>query len=395
MPVKKSQPENSSAKAAWRLMGVKRHPGQERGIHRIQGFVAGALFITLFQLAVDIFWSDQHVAREIMLAWATALLAALAYAWIVSLVDRNEKEPWQLLVVGFLWGTVVSYLPAALMNDFAAETFDFPLYLVAPFTEEISKGAVLFLIFYYAADEFDGPLDGILYGAIVGIGFALRENVWYFVQGEHFSTITDLMGKYQFFLRVVLQGLAGHATYTAFTGLGLGLTRETKKRWLKLLFPTFGIALAILSHLLWNTVAEHRLDPTTPEPWSLPPVIYVLSVNGLFLLIMAVAVTLSWRKEAGVIEKVLLPTLDPESPYTTPKMMRTAFGRLKARWRILRREGISAWWGLRKHQRTLIEQAFELSKAGGDEGISPGTLTDSQLKDVNEAVENVNGNPES
>lgn len=43
-------------------------------------------------------------------AWATASLAAVVYAVIVISIDRNEKEPWQMLLVGFFLGAVVSDL---------------------------------------------------------------------------------------------------------------------------------------------------------------------------------------------------------------------------------------------------------------------------------------------
>jgi hypothetical protein len=110
---------------------------------------------------------------------------------------------------------------------------------------------------------------------------------------------------------------------------------------------------------------------------------------------MIIAVALSWRKEAEVIEKVLIPTLDPESPYTSPEGMRTALNRLKARWRILRREGVAAWWRLRKHQRRLIEQAFEISKAGGVGEAVLDISTDSKRKEIDESIDKRESDPGS
>ena len=51
--------------------------------------------------------------------------------------------------------------------------------VTGPFLEELSKGFVLFLLFLMLPNEFDGLLDGLIYGALVGIGFAMVENVKY------------------------------------------------------------------------------------------------------------------------------------------------------------------------------------------------------------------------
>ena len=50
----------------------------------------------------------------------------------------------------------------------------------APIVEEFAKGLGVFLIFVSARRAFDGPIDGIVYGALVGAGFAFTENIQYF-----------------------------------------------------------------------------------------------------------------------------------------------------------------------------------------------------------------------
>ena len=49
--------------------------------------------------------------------------------------------------------------------------------------EEFGKGLGVFLIFVTARRAFDGPVDGIVYGALIGAGFAFTENIQYFAIG--------------------------------------------------------------------------------------------------------------------------------------------------------------------------------------------------------------------
>ncbi|MGH7601925.1 MAG: PrsW family intramembrane metalloprotease, partial [bacterium] len=223
-----------SLKTTWQIIAAGRYAGHEKNVYRIQGFVAGALLITVTDLAVQLFFNPYpYQAKRLATAWSTAALAGFVYAWIVAWIDRNEKEPWHMLLVGLLWGAVVSAALAGLLNGIAPRLIGVKLATVAPFTEELTKGAILFLIFRYAAGEFDEALDGITYGAMVGIGFAMAENASYFFQYDPALGIGQQMQTFQFTLRVVLMGLAGHATYTAMTGLGLGLSRQTSRRWLQ------------------------------------------------------------------------------------------------------------------------------------------------------------------
>ena len=51
--------------------------------------------------------------------------------------------------------------------------------VVAPVTEEVTKGAFLLLLLWWRRHELDGVLDGIVYAGMVGIGFAFTENILY------------------------------------------------------------------------------------------------------------------------------------------------------------------------------------------------------------------------
>src|SRR5699024_11787194 len=49
----------------------------------------------------------------------------------------------------------------------------------APVVEESTKTVLLVIIVLAARRYFEGPLDGLVYGALIGAGFAFTENILY------------------------------------------------------------------------------------------------------------------------------------------------------------------------------------------------------------------------
>ena len=99
--------------------------------------------------------------------------------------------------------------------------------------EEGFKGLGVALIALASAlglRELDGPLDGAIYGGVVGLGFTLTEDILYVAN----QFATSGIGGFAFllFLRTVLLGLS-HCTFTACTGLGFGIATEAKSWWLR------------------------------------------------------------------------------------------------------------------------------------------------------------------
>jgi protease PrsW len=188
-----------------------------------------------------------------------ASIPTLLYVAIIYWVDRYEREPLWLLSAAFFWGAVPSIILALIFN----EVFSIPLYLlagpdmgdfltaalIAPPVEEIAKGLALLLIFLFWHREIDSWLDGIIYGAMVGMGFAMVENIFYYMHEYEMSGMEGF--SILVFLRGVIFGL-NHALYTAMTGLGIAIARLSSKRSTRLLAPLAGLSVAIFLHFLHN-----------------------------------------------------------------------------------------------------------------------------------------------
>src|SRR4029079_10205984 len=100
----------------------------------------------------------------------------------------------------------------------------------------------------FKKDEFDGVIDGIVYAALVALGFAMTENILYYgkaaLGGGGQLTLT-------FFLRGALAPFS-HPLFTSMTGIGLGLARQTRNLGVKLITPVVGLIMAICMHSIWN-----------------------------------------------------------------------------------------------------------------------------------------------
>lgn len=193
----------------------------------------------------------------------------ILYAIIVWRIDRWEREPIPLLIAAFLWGSIPSVLFAIigqsilgfplddLSPDGALFTQLYQASVVAPITEEMTKGLGLVLLFLLFEREIDSVLDGLIYGSMIGFGFSAVENVLYFL-GQ-----TDPGGLFLlFFLRAFVFGML-HALFTGLFGVGLALGKFAQHPALRIGWPLLGLILAMLTHALHNFLAtlggEHLL----------------------------------------------------------------------------------------------------------------------------------------
>jgi protease PrsW len=194
------------------------------------------------------------------LSVTAASIPALVYAWLVLRLDRYEVEPVRAIVACFAWGAV----GAVLFTLIAGALFERTLrgYLDeeaiwvtqvaigAPVIEESFKGIAVLILLLVARHEVDNVLDGLVYGALVGVGFAMTENIIYFGQ----TYIENGFREFGILVlaRAVLGGL-GHPAYTAVTGAAIGWSRSRYGRgFARVIVPILGWAIAVGLHMAWN-----------------------------------------------------------------------------------------------------------------------------------------------
>lgn len=197
-------------------------------------------------------------AQGFFVGMAVAVVPVAVYVPLALLVDRYEKEPRLMLAAAFLWGATAAGFFATILNaggDASASGAGIHGVLGVPsvkgaWVEELIKAAALVALFFWQRYEFDNVIDGMVYAAMIGLGFAMTENVHFYVDGwEHHRLWDVVVG------RGVLSPFS-HPLFTAMAGIGLGVARETGNRLLKVVAPVMGVGAAILLHMEWNAFAE-------------------------------------------------------------------------------------------------------------------------------------------
>ncbi|MGG6295605.1 PrsW family intramembrane metalloprotease [Leptolyngbya sp. AN02str] len=219
-------------------------------------------FSALSPADVQVFFSSQ-------IAVLLMTLLPLAILWFL---DRREPESRWLYLIAVLWGAVIATAIALPINAFIFQAVgDFvalhpdikailgegagnmlALPIAGPIVEEIAKGLGVLLLFWLFRSEFDNVRDGFIYGALIGIGFNLLETPLYITNGFH--STGDMPLYFQIADRFALFGFAGHALYTGLFGMGLGLARQTTRRWLRYAAPIGGWLLGFSGHFLNNAL---------------------------------------------------------------------------------------------------------------------------------------------
>jgi len=198
------------------------------------------------------------VASGIGMVLALIPLAGVLLA--VRIADRWEPEPTSLVVLAVAWGAIAAVAIALgvdiLLDAVVPSPPDDPVrdalssVIQAPLIEEFAKGLGVFLIFVFARRAFDGPVDGVVYGALVGAGFAFTENILYFATSLIESGVPDTA--FTFLLRGILSPFA-HVMFTAVTGYAIGrAARDGAGPAAAAGAGLLGYDEAVALHALWN-----------------------------------------------------------------------------------------------------------------------------------------------
>jgi len=183
-----------------------------------------------------------------------AIIPTLLLVWLIWWADRYEREPVKLLAAAFFWGAIPSIILALITELILIFPFDqntlggqfASMAIIAPFVEETLKGLALLGLLIFMRPEIDGVLDGIIYGALVGAGFAMTENFFYYLGQEDAASLQWLV-----FMRAGVFGL-NHIFYTAVFGASVGLAAHLNNRISRLLAMGMGLVAAIMLHMFHN-----------------------------------------------------------------------------------------------------------------------------------------------
>jgi predicted ATPase/RsiW-degrading membrane proteinase PrsW (M82 family) len=330
-----------------------------------------------------------------------AVLQAIGVIVVIQLLDPYKRRPASLVVLLAVWGAIGAAALALPLNGAVRRWVPgdarvvFGDALGPPVVEECAKGLALlaaFLVLRRVARRFDTPLfegvmDGIVYGAAVGLGFGLTEDFFYFVQRARDSGVDEalhiFLDRRDFFGPAMLH----HPLFTAAFGAGLGLASWTGSRVRQIGWAALGLTVAIGMHAINNGLVEGvltvRFGLHAAAAWeqtlAVTPV--VANAGDSMLGVMRVldftyagafiAAILLWQRYQ---RRVLDTELDEEvhsgliGPEEKERVLRVS-RRLPESFRLLRR-GLGEQWRVRRRlENELVELAllkWRLRRFGGD-----------------------------
>lgn len=194
--------------------------------------------------------------------FALAGLAALPLIAIVAYVlwlDRWRPQPKLILSICLLWGGVAAVIITLVFSYigqialFMAGVGQVPnvigAVLQAPIVEESTKTVLLVAIVLAARRYFEGPLDGLVYGSLIGAGFAFTENILYLGGAWEDQQFGGLV--VSFLMRCVGSPLM-HTIFSTCAGVTIGFAARKWPWWAALLMWLPGLFVGMTLHGLWN-----------------------------------------------------------------------------------------------------------------------------------------------
>ena len=150
---------------------------------------------------------------------ATILPSILIISFFVY--SDKFKEPRSEIIKVFIYGILIT-IPAYFLNTFLSNFFYENTRvgegLISSFltAAPVEEGLKLFVLYYfvYKMKDFNEPLDGIVYGVTVSLGFATLENIYYvYLLADYFDTSSMSLALVRSFSAV-----PAHAVFGIFMG---------------------------------------------------------------------------------------------------------------------------------------------------------------------------------
>lgn len=300
------------------------------------------------------------------LAGFFSVVPMLFYLVMIWLMDRYDREPFWLVSLNFLWGATGAIIfgiigsiimglgvsefiyqfatesDAGTLNDIAGAV------VVAPVVEESTKG--IFLLLMSISRNFDGPVDGAVYGGAIGLGFGMTENFLYFLS---FPTSYESL-----FMLIVIRTLFSavlHCCTQATFGAAIGYAKF--RGWpAKLTIIPLGLGIAMFMHFTWNLTVSFETTAILGFLFMIIAVIIIFTVFQFLVYRDGKIIMKELNEESvmGIIPAEHLKYL----PYTSRRFKR---GWLQGK--INQREYVktATKLALRKHQARTLKSSAQKS----------------------------------
>lgn len=303
---------------------------------------------------------------HLFLAGFFSVVPMLFYLVVIWLMDRYDREPFWIISLNFLWGATGAVIfgiigsiimgigvsefiyqfatdsDAGTLNDLAGAV------VVAPLVEESTKG--IFLLIISLSRNFDGPVDGAVYGGAVGLGFGMTENFLYFL-----SFPTDYASLFLLIIIRTMFSATLHCCTQAVFGAAIGYAKF-RGILAKFTIIPLGLGIAMFMHFMWNLTVSFESTAIIGFLFMIFSVIIIFTVFqfGVYHDGKIIMRELNEESAIGIIPQEHLKFL----PYTSRRFRR---GWLQGK--INQKEYVktATKLALRKHQARTLKSSAQIS----------------------------------
>jgi len=201
------------------------------------------------------------IQREIILLFIFAFLPAIIYVIWIRNTEKYNRERWIPIFICFIWGASIAIIASIFLELFLEISLTASIQstnlfglstaiIIAPFVEELVKPFALRT--RIVKREIKELEDGLIYGAVAGLGFSATENLFY---GYDFLS----EGLVVFLILIIVRSFGGcllHASATALTGYGYGKTLINGTSKFRIV-PYF--IIAVFAHALYNFLVSYNI----------------------------------------------------------------------------------------------------------------------------------------
>ena len=180
---------------------------------------------------------------------ALAIAPGLAICIFIFHRDAYNREPKRNLLFSFFLGAcsiITAVIIEGLFKEIPPKTISgtaISAFLVVALTEELGKFLIL-RYYAYTRKSFDEPLDGIVYGVMISMGFATLENILYVYK------YAPLGQGYQIAFLRMFTAVPAHATFGVLMGYYVGKAKFDAVHRNSLLLT--GLFWAVLFHGVYD-----------------------------------------------------------------------------------------------------------------------------------------------
>lgn len=198
-----------------------------------------------------------------ILTLLASVVPGLLICYFIFKQDKHEEEPLPLLAICFGLGIAIFYAarigegfmddlitPFVEENDLDPNThfgvLFYSAFIRTALVEELLKITILLAI-PFNHKEFNEPMDGIVYAVMIGMGFAIVENIVYCMPSDIILAIVR-----------DLTAVPAHAVFGVILGYYVGLAKFDRANLFKNIL--IGLFLAVAVHGLYDFFLFQRYD---------------------------------------------------------------------------------------------------------------------------------------